>query len=233
MDFRSLFPPGISCCGGHRVLLEALLPKACELVVDAACVNDRTIVIEMHSTRLQCACPRCGGRSPRVHGRYVRQPADLPACGYRVRLLLTVRRFFCDDAPCPRRTFTERLLPFLAPYARRTHRLAGQQLHVASVAGGEGGSRLLALLAMPASSATLLRMIRQAPEATESTPQVLGIDDWAKRKGHTYGTILVDLEERRVVDPLRASGGRGCHRPRLRNRRGDRPHAGPGMSADG
>jgi len=184
------------------VLLEALLPKACELVVDATCVNDRTIVIEMHSTRLECACPKCGGRSPRVHSRYVRQPADLPACGYRVRLMLTVRRFFCDDAPCPRRTFTERLPPFLAPYARRTHRLAGQQLHVAFVAGGEGGSRLLALLAMPASSATLLRMIRQAPEATESTPQVLGIDDWAKRKGHTYGTILVDLEERRVVDLL-------------------------------
>ena len=184
------------------MLLEALLPKACELVVDAACVNDRTIIIEMHSTRLECACPKCGGPSPRVHSRYVRQPADLPACGYRVRLMLTVRRFFCDDAPCPRRAVTERLPPFLAPYARRTHRLARQQLHVAFVAGGEGGSRLLALLAMPASPATLLRMIRHAPEVTESTPQVLGIDDWAKRKGHTYGTILVDLEGRRVVDLL-------------------------------
>jgi len=116
--------------------------------------------------------------------------------------MLTVRRFFCDAAPCPRRTFAERLSPFLAPYARRTHRLAGQQLHVAFATGGEGGSRLLALLAMPASPATLLRMIRHAPEATESTPQVLGIDDWAKLKGHTYGTILVDLEGHRVVDLL-------------------------------
>ena len=184
------------------MLLEAVLPKACELVVDAACINNRTIVIEMHSTRLDCACPKCGGASPRVHSRYVRQPADLPACGYRVRLMLTVRRFFCDAAPCPRRTFAERLSPFLAPYARRTHRLAGQQLHVAFATGGEGGSRLLALLAMPASPATLLRMIRHAPEATESTPQVLGIDDWAKLKGHTYGTILVDLEGHRVVDLL-------------------------------
>ena len=110
------------------MLLEALLPKACELVVDAACVNDRTIVIEMHSTRLQCACPRCGGRSPRVHGRYVRQPADLPACGYQARLMLTVCRFFCDARQCSRWTFAERPPAFLVPYARRTHRLAVQQL---------------------------------------------------------------------------------------------------------
>ena len=184
------------------MLLEALLPTACELVVDAVCVNDRTIVIEMHSTRVECACPKCGGPSPRVHSRYVRQPADLPACGYRVRLMLTVRRFFCDAAPCPRRTFAERRSPFLARYARRTHRLAGQQLHVAFATGGEGGCRLLTLLAMPTSAATLLRMIRLSPEAAQSTPQVLGIDDWAKLKGHTYGTILVDLERRCVVDIL-------------------------------
>jgi transposase len=184
------------------MLLQSLLPKACALLVDGACVNDRTVVIKMHSCRSECGCPCCGVRSPRVHSRYVRQPADLPACGYRVRLMLTVRRFFCDVGRCPRRTFTERLPGFLAPYARRTHRLARQQLDVAFATGGASGSRLLTLLAMPTSGSTLLRLVRRAPEATTSTPRVLGVDDWAKRKGHTYGTILVDLEEHRVVDIL-------------------------------
>ena len=184
------------------MLFESLLSKACALLVGATCLNDKTIAIEIHSTRSECECPECGVLSPRVHSRYVRQPADLPVCGYRVRLIFTVRRFFCDAGQCPRRTFAERLPTFLAPYARRTHRLAGQQLHVAFATGGEAGSRLLTLLAMPASATTLLRMIRHAPVATVPTPRVLGIDDWAKRKGHTYGTILVDLEAHRVVDIL-------------------------------
>ena len=92
MDFRSLFLSGISCYGGPRVLFESLLPKACALLAGATYLNDKTIAIEIHSTRSECECPECGVLSPRVHSRYVRQPADLPVCGYRVRLIFTVRR---------------------------------------------------------------------------------------------------------------------------------------------
>jgi transposase len=90
----------------------------------------------------------------------------------------------------------------LASYARRTHRLQSQQLKVAFALGGEASARLLSITGMGTSPDTLLRMIRNADEPKFEIPRVLGVDDWAKRKGHSYGTILVDLESRQPVDLL-------------------------------
>jgi transposase len=55
---------------------------------------------------------------------------------------------------------------------------------------------------MPVSPDTVLRLVRARPLEAAQTPRVLSVDDWAKRKGKTYGTILVDLEQHRVVDLL-------------------------------
>lgn len=55
---------------------------------------------------------------------------------------------------------------------------------------------------MPVSPDTLIRLVRAAPEPEVTTPQILGVDDWASRKGVTYGTILVDLEKRKTIDVL-------------------------------
>lgn len=90
----------------------------------------------------------------------------------------------------------------LKPYAHRTERLANQQRRLAFDAGGEAGARLLRALGTPVSHDTLLRLVRNAPEKETNTPRVLGIDDWAKRKGQSYGTILVDLEAHKPVDLL-------------------------------
>jgi transposase len=90
----------------------------------------------------------------------------------------------------------------VVPYARRTNRLASQQQKVAFVLGGEAGACLLATMGMAVSPDTLLRLIRKAPESEVKTPRVLGVDDWSKRKGHSYGTILVDLEAHKPVDLL-------------------------------
>ncbi|WP_255424436.1 ISL3 family transposase [Corallococcus sp. CA047B] len=90
----------------------------------------------------------------------------------------------------------------LAPRARRTHRLATAQRAVGMTAGAEAGARLLTPLAMPTSPDTLLRLMHSAPLPPPTRPRVLGVDDWALRKGRTYGSILVDLEARRVVDLL-------------------------------
>lgn len=113
-----------------------------------------------------------------------------------------MRRFYCQNTRCPRRTFAEPLRGLLDRHAQRTRRLAAAQRRVAVSAGGEAGTRLLTGLAMPTSADTLLRLVRSAPLPARPTPRALGVDDWALRRGRTYGTILVDLEARHVVDLL-------------------------------
>jgi transposase len=117
-----------------------------------------------------------------------------------VRLRLAVRRFVCPQSDCPRRIFAERLPGFTAPWARTTDRLRRTQTDIGSSLGGEAGSRLAARMAIITSPDTLLRRIKRLQSEPAGPPRVVGIDDWAWRKGQRYGTIVVDLERSDVID---------------------------------
>ncbi len=142
--------------------------------------------------------------SQRLHGRYQRTLADLPWQGRPAALQVQARRFRCLNPSCARQTFAERLAGVAPAAARRTRRLGGLQGHLAHALGGEAGRRLAERLAMPVSADTLLRMACKASNDREPppTPRVLAVDGWAWRRGHRYGTALVDLERNKVVDLL-------------------------------
>ena len=118
-------------------------------------------------------------------------------------IAVTSRRFRCSGAGCPRRVFVERL-PGVAPaHARRTRRLAEVQRHVGLALGGATGSRLAQRLGFSVSGSTLLRLVRHGASWRIAPPlRVIGIDDWAWRRGQRYGSIVCDLERRRIVDLL-------------------------------
>lgn len=167
------------------------------------CETDgETLLVTAQTAHNSAVCPGCEQQSQRIHSHYVRTPEDLPLSGKRARLRLRVRRFRCLNASCTKRTFTEPLPDLLSFYARRTVRLSRAQSAIGAALGGEAGARLLHQLAMPISPATILRMFRAQEAACLATPRILGVDDWAMRKGRTYGTILVDLEKRCAVDLL-------------------------------
>ena len=181
---------------------EFLLPKESGLAVEEIEIDESQVVMKVSAMRGIAECPYCGSESRKVNTSYYRKPADLSCAGYVMMLQLKVRSFFCENEECGYRTFAERFPEVVAPYARRTERLAANQREVAFAVGGEVAARLLTILGMPVSPDTLIRLVRRAPEPEVVTPRVLGVDDWAKKKGQSYGTILVDLEEHRVIDLL-------------------------------
>lgn len=179
-----------------------LFPDDVPLVCEQTTYTTDGLMVHVRSTAPVGICPRCQGSSASVHSHYQRTLADLPWQGQRVILKLTVRKFFCRQAACAQRVFTERLPQLAAQYARQTTRLMQFLQQVGVVAGGQSGARLAQRSGIRISPSSLLRLIRRLPIADYPAPSIIGVDEWSYRRGRRYGTILCDLERQRPIDLL-------------------------------
>ena len=175
--------------------LSALVIEDVESAGEGICVRART-------TGGPVACPGCGAETGRVHGYHERTAADVPVDGRRVLVRVRVRRMRCPVPGCPRQTFREQVPGVLERYQRRTTRLTGQVSAVARELAGRAGTRLLPALGILVSRHTALRALLRIPLPALAVPRVVGIDDFALRRGLVYATVLIDAETGRRVDVI-------------------------------
>lgn len=181
--------------------LERLLPNVPFLRLDGYKIDESAAYFVMHlsSTQTIVPCPICSRTTQRVHSRYERTLADLPCTDFRLVLVIHVGKFFCLNDNCYRRIFTERLPQFALPWARKTERFVDQIRSIALALGGAAGARLGHTLGYRSSGSSLLSHLQRLPLRAIETPKAVGIDDFAFRKGHHYGTIIVNLETHQPI----------------------------------
>ena len=180
-----------------------ILPSNLQLKADRIYSEPGVLCIHVSVCQKCSACPICGKKSNRIHSRYSRTLLDLPISGHLARVKLKARKYFCDNAVCPRKVFTERFDYEIKPYYRRMVRSNDLLTRMAFELGGNTGAAISRYVGIPVSASTILRVIKRMDIPSKVlTSGVIGVDDWAFKKGKTYGTVIVDLERKEVIDLL-------------------------------
>ena len=183
--------------------VKLLLPHLSRMTVDAVSSCGGVVRIWVRAAAAGARCPRCGAWCTTVRDSYRRRLRDAPSGGQRVVIWLLVRVLKCGNDECGTGRFTEQPEGLVTRYARATSLLAGQLETIAVMLAGRPGSRLArAVLAVEVSRHTLIRTLLAVPDPPAGPVRVLGADDFSLRRGHTYATLLVDMETGDPVDVL-------------------------------
>jgi transposase len=181
--------------------ISSLVPSG--FVAESVSVSSDSILLVARSNASIATCPLCGSASRRVHSKYARYVSDLPCSGREIRLRVLTRRFVCEVEHCRRRIFAERFGENILPVrSRRTARMDHIIHHLGLSLGGRPAASFAKRLMLPVSNDTLLRVVRRRACPRTDPLNVVGVDDWAIRRNHRYGTIVCDLERRRIVTLL-------------------------------
>jgi transposase len=180
--------------------IEQILSLPQGLEVTSIETTENELIISTMSTQSSVCCPLCSSAATRVHSRYTRHIADLPCAGQQVRLLLQMRKFFCDVTTCARKIFVERMASFVEPWARVTSRLYQSVQSIGFATGGMLGARLAGRLGIQTCWMTIIHRMMSLPTKPVEQVVELGIDDFSFRRGRKFGSILVDMQSHKVID---------------------------------
>jgi hypothetical protein len=163
-----------------------LFPLPEGLEITSLSETPEELLVRVTSHRQTSCCPTCSTPSSAIHSYYRRKPRDLPCVGRPIRLLLTVRKFFCRNPHCSRKVFTERFPDFIEASSRLTKRLRTAVQEIGFATCGKGGERLSEKLGIPISDVTVLCSLFLIPLPEVGQVRVVGVDDWSATRSCMY-----------------------------------------------
>lgn len=172
------------------------------MVIEDVADGGEIVRVSARTRDVPVPSPVCGvvtGRVHRYHGRTVR---DVPVDGRQVVVRVRIRRLVCPVHGCRRQTFREQVPGLLERHQRRTTRLTGQLSELVKELCGRASARLTRYLAVPVSYASALRLLRRVPVPEVRIPRVIGVDDFALRRRHSYATIIINAETGERIEVL-------------------------------
>jgi transposase len=155
-----------------------------------------------HITKKGCKCPDCGKTSYQVRSRYTRKLMDIPLGSHPVLAMITVRKFRCSNNKCFRKIFSEQLANTIVPRARKTDRVMRILQTTLVEVSSRKGAYLTEIMKIKQSPSTCLRIVSCLSIPDKKDVEMIGIDDWAFRKGVNYGSIIVDISTGNPIDLL-------------------------------
>lgn len=165
-------------------------------------VEEAEIYISLCCSCRSAACTACEKINQIIHSYYTRTVQYLPILGSAAFIQYILRRFRCNNKTCYRKIFSEQRADFIAPYSRRTDRVAQHLAKIAIEMSAAKTSYISRHSKIPISSSTCLRIVKKIPIASTADPEVIGIDDYAKRKGIHYGSVIVNMQTRCTIDMI-------------------------------
>ena len=162
--------------------------------------RNNVLIFRGHFTKITATCPYCHKRSKQVRSKYIRTLLNLPILQFASKLILSVRRFKCSNKKCKRKIFSERFEELTVPYSRVTTQAYKRLQDLFVEVSARKGAYISTIMGVSRSPSTCLRYVHKLQVPTHFELAHIGIDDWALRKGCTYGSIIVDSKTGRPID---------------------------------
>jgi transposase len=171
---------------------------------DRVSIIGKSYIVELSRTSNNSRCPACGCLSQSLHGHYIRQLQGSEIFNHSLTLLVKTRKFRCLNKHCLRKVFSEDHSCLASPYGRNTLEVEERIREVSLKTTSRIASALLYGQNILCSQSACLRIAHKElyPKNRGSLPVAIGIDDFAQKKGHVYGSVIVDQMTHRPIAVL-------------------------------